>query len=205
MKVRATVVERFGPARDAVTLIDTQPRPLAPSEVRVRMLGCVINPSDLVTISGAYRSRTRLPFFPGYEGVGVVEETGDQVTELPLGSRVLPIGSAGCWQELKVSNARWCFPISDALTVQQAATMYVNPATAWLMLHEQATIAPDATVVISAGASTLGRMMIRLLNLKGIEPIVTVRTEQSVRWLENMRVRRILLSSAPAFADDLAA
>lgn len=203
MKGRATVVEQFGPPSDVVVLLDTKRRPLKPNEVRVRMIGSAINPSDIVTISGAYRSRIRLPFFPGYEGVGVVEETGDQVTELYVGDRVLPISSAGCWQELKISDAKWCFPVSDALSFPQAATMYVNPATAWLMLDELANIAPRLNVVISAAASAIGCMMIRLLNLQGIEPIVTVRNKQSTQRFENLRVRRILLTSTPSFETDL--
>jgi NADPH2:quinone reductase len=196
-------VEQFGPPGDVVVLLETKPRPLTPYEVRVRMIGSAINPSDIVTISGAYRSRIGLPFFPGYEGVGVVEETGGQVTELQIGDRVLPIGSAGCWQELKVSDAKWCFPVSDALSFPQAATMYVNPATAWLMLDELVNIVPRLNVVISAAASAIGCMMIRLLNLQGIEPIVTVRTERSAQRLENLRVRQILLTTTPSFETDL--
>lgn len=202
--MRAAVVERFGAAHESVKLTETVPRPLAPGEVRVRMLASAINPSDIVTISGAYPSRISLPFFPGYEGVGIVEEMGDCATELRIGSRVLPLGSAGCWQDSRAVEARWCFPVSDELTLEQAATMFINPATAWLMLNADVNIAARPNVVISAAASAIGCMMVRLLNLQGIEPIVTVRTARSAARLEGMRVRQILLSTAPHFKEDLA-
>jgi NADPH:quinone reductase-like Zn-dependent oxidoreductase len=205
MKALATIVKQFGPARDVVKLTSIVSRSLAPNEVMVRMLKCAINPSDIIAISGAYRSRITLPFFPGYEGVGVIEEMGGQVTGSKIGDRVLPLGSAGCWQELKVAEAKWCFRMSDVLTLEQAATMYVNPATAWVMLHEQAKVAPGMNVIISAGASEIGRMMIRMLNIQGIEPIVTVRRLKSAGRLESMRIRQILVTSSPTFADHLAA
>jgi D-arabinose 1-dehydrogenase-like Zn-dependent alcohol dehydrogenase len=115
MKALATIVKQFGPARKVVTLTSIVSRSLAPNGVMVRMLKCAINPSDIITISGAYQSRVTLPFFPGYEGVGVIEEIGDQVTGFRIGDRVLPLGSAGCWQELKVAEAKWCFRMSDGL------------------------------------------------------------------------------------------
>uniref|UniRef100_UPI00406C4F2C alcohol dehydrogenase catalytic domain-containing protein n=1 Tax=Brevibacillus sp. FSL K6-2834 TaxID=2954680 RepID=UPI00406C4F2C len=50
-----------------------------------------INPSDLISIRGAYRHRICLPAVPGYEGVGTVVETG------PLASSTL----IGCILQLK--------------------------------------------------------------------------------------------------------
>lgn len=44
-----------------------------PGYVRLRMLAASINPSDVITIRGTY-SRTKLPFRPGFEGVGEVVE-----------------------------------------------------------------------------------------------------------------------------------
>jgi NADPH:quinone reductase-like Zn-dependent oxidoreductase len=126
----------------------------------VRMLASAINPSDIVTICGAYSSRVGLPFFPGYEGVGIVEQVGDCVTALQVGTRVLPLGSASCWQEFKTVEAEWCFPVSDDLTLHQAATMYVNPATAWLMLSAHVDIRARPNVLISAAASAVGCMMV---------------------------------------------
>ncbi|WP_212128428.1 hypothetical protein [Brevibacterium sp. SMBL_HHYL_HB1] len=51
------------------------------------MTASTVNPSDAVTVSGAYASRTEFPFVPGFEGVGVPANA--------IGERVLPIGSAG--------------------------------------------------------------------------------------------------------------
>ncbi|PIG85292.1 alcohol dehydrogenase [Aspergillus arachidicola] len=49
-------------------------------------------------------SRTPLHFVPGFEGVGVIESVGAGVSELHVGQRVLPLGSAGAWQDMKVTE-----------------------------------------------------------------------------------------------------
>src|SRR5690625_6718234 len=77
-----------------------------PHEVSVRMIAAAVNPSDAVTVSGAYASRITFPFVPGFEGVGVIERAGPGVPEQMIGRRVLPIGSAGCWAERKRSEER---------------------------------------------------------------------------------------------------
>ena len=89
----AALAAQPGPIHN-VTIQDI-PEPDAPQrgEVIVRMLASAFNPSDAVTVSGSYASRTEFPLVPGFEGVGVVERIGPEVPSALLGRRVLPIGS----------------------------------------------------------------------------------------------------------------
>ncbi|NUT48369.1 MAG: alcohol dehydrogenase catalytic domain-containing protein, partial [Saccharothrix sp.] len=130
------IVRSFGPAADVVEVEAYEPPSPGVDEVLVRMVAATVNPSDLVTISGAYRSRTSLPLVPGFEGVGVVERLGPGVTGLAVGDRVLPVGSAGAWQRVKLARARWCLRVRPELTDDQAATSYTNPLTALRMIDE---------------------------------------------------------------------
>ncbi len=196
-------MRRFGAAHEVVEVDAAEaPRPGA-GEVVVRMGMSAINPSDLITIAGAYRTRTPLPFRPGYEGVGTVAEVGPGVADLRPGMRVLPIGTAGSWATHKLAEARWCIPVSEAIAPDQAATMYVNPCTAWLMLHERAEIRPGMRAIVSAAASEIGRMIVRMLNHAGIAPVVTVTRPGSAARLEGLAVDRVLVGAAPAIASGL--
>lgn len=197
------VVRRFGPAREVVELEEAEIPPPAAHEVVVRLERSAINPSDLVTVSGAYPSRTPLPFRPGYEGVGTVVEAGSAVEGLAPGTRVLPIGAPGAWSTHKTAQARWCFPVPERLSLDQAATMYVNPCTAWLMLHERAEIRPGRRVVVSAAASAIGLMLVRLLNRSGVAPVVTVARAASAGRLEGLEVSSVLRSGSPTFEAEL--
>lgn len=200
----STAVRRFGAAHEVVEVEAAgMPRP-GTGEVVVRMGLSAVNPSDLVTIAGAYRTRTPLPFRPGYEGVGTVVAVGPGVEDLRPGSRVLPIGTPGSWATHKVAEARWCFPVSDDIALEQAATMYVNPCTAWLMLHDRAAIRPGLRVIVSAAASEIGVMLVRMLNRAGLAPVVTVRRPDSAARLAGLAVERVLVGTPADFAPDLA-
>ncbi|MEI7702445.1 MAG: alcohol dehydrogenase catalytic domain-containing protein, partial [Planctomycetia bacterium] len=52
-----------------------QPVP-ADGQVLVRMLASPINPSDLMFIRGQYTLQPECPATPGFEGVGIVEQSG---------------------------------------------------------------------------------------------------------------------------------
>ncbi|KAL4899015.1 hypothetical protein BDW74DRAFT_164110 [Aspergillus multicolor] len=169
-----TIVRAFGPPNEMIIGEICDPPIPGPGQVLVRMLLASINPSDLIPITGAYRTRTSLPFVPGFEGVGVVEAVGSNVSELKVGDRVLPLGSAGAWQDLKLSEEQWCFPVPPDLTDQQAATAYINPLTAWMMTKEYAPALP-APVVVNAATSAIGQMIIRTLNRVGVRPIALTR------------------------------
>lgn len=159
------------------------------------MLMASINPSDLVTISGAYRSRTTLPFVPGFEGVGIVESLGPGVPQPLLGQRVLPLGSWGAWQDVKVAEERWCFPVPSDLTDQQAAMAYINPLTAHMMVRDHAPDAP-AHVAVNAATSAIGQMIIRMLNHSGLRPIAIVRRPESIGRIEDkLAVQAVVCTS----------
>ncbi len=169
------VAHRLGPPEDVLSVEPIAfPQP-EPSGIVVRMLASAINPSDRLTIGGAYPHRTPLPFVPGYEGVGIVEAVGHEVHGFHIGQRVLPLGSSGGWQTFKASPGRWCVPVPDDLTDDQAAAAYINPLTARLMLKAIAP-APGALIGINAAASAIGRMLVRMVHAAGADPLAIVRS-----------------------------
>lgn len=175
------IVHRFGPPQDVVTLEPYVLPDLQPHEVRVRMLASPINPSDLVTIAGQYRMRIPLPFLPGFEGVGCVEAVGSDVKHLALGERVLPVGSAGMWQLFKTVAGEWCMPVRDDLSDIEAATSFVNPVTAWLMLFAEGRLVPGMRLFINGAGSAIGRILIRMANHIGIAPLISTRRAASLQ------------------------
>ena len=199
------IVRAFGPAPDVVALEPYVPGRPGPGQVRVRMSARAVNPSDLVTIAGAYAWRTPLPFVPGFEGVGVVEDAGPGVTECRAGDRILPIGSAGAWQDVKIADARWCFAVADGLSDAQAATSYVNPLSAWLMLNERAALVPEMSVAINAAGSAIGRMLIRMANAAGVRPVALVRSAASRPLLAGLDLAAVVVTDDEAQEDALRA
>lgn len=191
-----TIVRNFGPAIDMVAGEEYVAPAPGRAQVRVSMSLASINPSDLIAIGGAYASRTALPFVPGFEGVGVIESVGADVSGLIIGQRVLPLGSPGAWQDMKVTDARWCFPVPAELTDVQAAMAYINPLTALLMVRRYAP-SHSAPVAVNAAASAIGRMIIRLLNGVGHRPIALVRSQGSGELLSDLELTAVVCAAEP--------
>lgn len=167
----AALAREPGPPASVVDLATVAAEPLTDGgSVRLRMLASTVNPSDLVTISGAYASRTRYPFVPGFEGVGEVVEVGARVSPGLMGKRVLPLGSAGNWQEYKEASADWCFEVPDSVATEAACFAYVNPLSALLMVDEN--VRADVRVAAVNGAtSAIGGQLRALLAARGVEAI----------------------------------
>lgn len=188
VQVMSVVAERPGKLNDVLSIRPAHvPVSLADSEVTVQMLASTVNPSDAVTVSGAYGSRTEFPFVPGFEGIGMIEQAGPGVPGGMIGRRVLPIGSAGNWQQIKRTEYMWCIPVPDDLDDAVACFAYINPLTAHLMVdrHCSDTV---RNVAVTAATTTIATHLADLLNRQGIDPVGVIRgtpgsmPERPVQW-----------------------
>ena len=165
----AAIAETPGPI-DTVVIRDVpEPGELRAGEVAVRMLVSTFNPSDAVTVSGAYASRTTFPLVPGFEGVGIIDRIGPGVPTSALGQRVLPIGSPGAWQQYKRIDHSWCIPMPDDITIDVACFAYINPLTASLTVERFCGSAQSA--LVDAATTTIAGHLKTLLEQRGIETV----------------------------------
>lgn len=155
-------------------------------EVLVRMLTSPVNPSDLMFVRGVYGVKPQLPQSPGFEGVGIVEASGGGLRgKLFRGKRVAVLNRAGGnWSEYAVVPAAQVIPVSNQLSVEQAATFFVNPATAWIMTQEVLKVSRGEWLLQTASGSSLGTMVARLGHSLGFKTLNIVRDEASVAGLK---------------------
>ncbi|MCT7663018.1 zinc-dependent alcohol dehydrogenase family protein [Shinella kummerowiae] len=200
------VVRAFGDPRQVIGLEELQRAAPGPGEVEIRIRRAAINPSDLIPVTGAYRSRTTLPFVPGFEGVGEIVRLGEGVDSLALGRRVLPIGASGLWQDYLVRPAERCFAVPDDLSDDQAAMAYVNPLTAFRLVDAvQAHFgsARGQRIGVTAAASAIGKMLLVLLAEAGFQPVALVRSAATAARLKESFSGEIISQSAPLGAPPL--
>lgn len=197
----SAVVREFGDPRQVIAPEERERAEPGPGEVEVRILRAAINPSDLIPVTGAYRSRTTLPFVPGFEGVGVVTRCGEGVADLRAGQRVLPIGANGLWQQYLVRPAAWCFPVPDDLADEAAAMAYVNPLTAFRLVDALAVHFREPAgrrVGVTAAASAIGRMLLVLLAEADFVPVAVVRSAAAAERLSQAYAGEIAVQ--PSFS-----
>lgn len=181
------------------------PRP-GRGEVLVRMAAAPVNPSDLMFVRGLYGQRKRLPVVPGFEGSGVVVASGGGFMARYLkGRRVAcaaPFDGDGTWAEYMAAPAAQCIPLRGGVEIEHAASMIVNPFTAWALM-DIARRAGARGVVQTAAASALGRMVVRLGRSTGVAVVNVVRREEQVTLLRAEGAEHVLNSEEEGFDERL--
>ncbi len=196
--MKRVVFDQPGPPAEVLHLQDDVPAPQpARGEVLVRMLASPINPSDLMFIGGKYGIKPRLPATPGFEGVGVVEATGGGILGwLRKGKRVAVISDrVGNWAEYTITKARQVIPVPEDLSDEQAATFFVNPATALVMTGDVLRIPPGEWLLQSAAGGELGKMVIRLGQKRGFRTLNVVRRREQVEELKALGADAVIVES----------
>src|SRR5262249_16191769 len=179
-----------------------------PGQVLVRVAASPINPSDVMFVRGLYGFKKPLPAIPGFEGSGTVVESGSGLMARVLkGRRVAchaadPKIAGGMWAEYLVTSAQACVPLRNDVAIEEAATMLVNPLSAWAMMDEVRR-GRHRALVQTAAASALGRMLIRLGQKFAVSTINVVRRAEQVRLLRDLGAEHVLDSSSPDFDANL--
>lgn len=99
------------------------PQP-GPGEVLVRIHAAGVNPVETYIRAGTYARLPNLPYTPGNDGAGVVEQTGADVSEFKVGDRVYTAGSlSGTYAEFALCKKDHVHPLPANVSFAQGAAM----------------------------------------------------------------------------------
>ncbi|XP_050839371.1 enoyl-[acyl-carrier-protein] reductase, mitochondrial isoform X2 [Serinus canaria] len=168
--------ERHGEAAAVVQLKDLEVPKLGDCDVHVKMLAAPINPADINMIQGTYPLLSPLPAVGGNEGVGEVLEVGRHVTALKPGDWVIPADAGlGTWRTRGVFPEKMLLKVPSDIPMLCAATLSVNPCTAFRLLADFESLAPGDSVIQNAANSGVGQAVIQIARASGIKTINVVR------------------------------
>ncbi|MFJ9655752.1 zinc-dependent alcohol dehydrogenase family protein [Streptomyces microflavus] len=209
--MRALAFRGYGDPSRVLRLTDL-PRPEpGPGEVRVRLSARPINPSDLLFVQGSYGRDARFTLradgdaldggwaVAGFEGAGTVDALGPGTRGPMPGTRVA-VSATGTWQEHVCVPGTSVIPVQPGVSTEAACQLTVNPFTAHLLVRDLA-LDPDDTLLLTAGASALSRMVIHLANERGVRCLPIVRHREQARALARPGTRPVTVCSADALTD----
>ncbi|KAG8588503.1 hypothetical protein GDO81_006002 [Engystomops pustulosus] len=204
---RGLVYEKHGEPSQVLRLKNIEVPSPTNYEVRVKMLAAPINPSDLNMVQGTYALLPQLPAVGGNEGVGVVAEVANHVSSVRPGDWVIPADaglvkplSSGINQDMilhqcsySINKGTWCTEglfseealvrVPSDISVVGAATLSVNPCTAYRLLSDYETLRPGDTVIQNASNSSVGQAVIQIAASLGITTINVVRDRPNLQSL----------------------
>ncbi|XP_018563468.1 enoyl-[acyl-carrier-protein] reductase, mitochondrial-like [Anoplophora glabripennis] len=154
------------------------------NEVLVKMLAAPVNPADVNTIQGKYPSKPPLPAVPGNEGVGKVIKIGPGVLDFEEGDHVVPLTSnLGTWRTHLTLSEENLLKVPKKLGLVEAATLTVNPCTAYRMLKDFTNLKPGDTVIQNGANSACGQNVIQICRSWGVRTVNIVRGRPEIEEL----------------------
>lgn len=175
-------VTQLGDPQDALSLVDI-PKPVPKAgEVLIKVEAIALNFFDILQCQGKYQEKHPLPFTPGAEISGVIEECGDGI-DFSVGQRVLatPHLPKGGFSEYVVVAEKSVFPIPDSLSYNEAAALYITYQTAYYALHRNAHLLAGETLLVHAGSGGVGSAAIQLGKAAGATVIATAGSDEKIQ------------------------
>ncbi|WP_338873711.1 zinc-dependent alcohol dehydrogenase family protein [Spirosoma sp. SC4-14] len=172
--MKSIIFDQVGKPTDILKAVEVPMPEPGPNEVRVKVIGAPINPSDIMFVQNLYGIRPKLPSGAGFEGVGIVDALGEGV-QMRTGMRV-SFTSVGTWADYAIAHQRSLIPVPESISDDMAAQLFVNPFTAYAMVQDSG-VAEGGWLMLTAAGSAFGKMVIQLCKMRGINTIGTVRRD----------------------------
>lgn len=169
-----TMTETGGP--EVLQATDAPPPAPAPGEVLVRTHATGINFIEIYQRTGGYP--VPLPFTPGSEASGVVEQLGEGVTTLKVGDRITTCEATGTYAELFAVPADRAVVVPDEVDLDTAAALPLQGLTAHYLSTSVAHPGPGETVLLHAGAGGVGLLLTQLLAARDVRVITTTSDDE---------------------------
>lgn len=177
------------------------PTPKA-GEVRIRVHAAGVNPIDWKVRSGRLQKSypVPLPYTPGRDIAGTIDELGSGVTRWKVGQAVIANTDGGGFAEYAVVAEGDVAPKPKQLSYEQAAGIPVASLTAWRTLIGAADVQKDQRVLIHGGAGGVGSIAVQLAHRRGAHVIATA-SERNHEYLKSIGADEVIDYRTTRFED----
>src|SRR5215471_7828032 len=169
MKIKAIRAHNWCQPKDLVMDEIERPQPRH-GEALIKVESAALNFPDLLLIAGKYQVKPQLPFSPGLEVAGTVEELagGAQVAEtLSRGQRVMAQLSMGGFAEYAVAPVSAVRPLPETMTFDEAAGFPLVYQTSYFGLAYRAALKPGESILIHSAAGGVGLAALQIARAMG--------------------------------------
>lgn len=193
---------KFGDSRKAFSLQETTLPSFCEGFARINVEAFGLNFADVMARNGKYRDAPSLPFIPGYDIVGVVEEVHHPDKQYLVGKRVAGFCRFGGYAKQAVTPVEALVEIGD-MNADDALSLCTQGVTASYMVDFLSESRQGQTALVHAAAGGVGSLILQLLQLKGIQTIAKVRSNEKAESLKKINPTYTLISSSGSYGDEV--
>src|SRR6201998_2625869 len=167
---------------------------IARDEILVKIKSTAVNHLDLVEASGTARQilPIDLPWIPGHEFSGVVEQIGSDVAAYAPGDVVFGAsGMGGAYAEYQAVKPAAIARKPSNLSFEEAASVPVASQTAWQGIFTHGHLEKGQTILIHGGAGAVGAYAVQLASHAGATVIATASGDDEA-YIKSIGARRVI-------------
>lgn len=175
--MKALVFNEFG---DSTVLQYTEiPNPeIQPNEVLVRTKSIGLNFADIYRRKGNYHLAGEPPFILGYEGAGIIEAVGKNVSQVQVGDRVafadVPFANA---EQVAVPSEK-LIVLPEEISFDVAASILLQGLTAHYLTNDSYKVKANDSVVVHAASGGVGQNLVQIAKLYNARVIALTSTAE---------------------------
>jgi NADPH:quinone reductase len=197
--MKAIRVEKVG-GPEVLQLRDVpEPEP-GKGQVRIKLEAIGLNFIDVYHRTGLYP--LPLPFVPGGEGAGIVDEIGPDVSEVKEGDRVAYAMGAASYAERAVMPAAKLVKLPEWLSTQDAAALMLQGLTVHYLLRSTYEVKKGDPILIHAAAGGVGLLMVQAAKHLGAFVIGTCSTEEKAQTVRDAGADEVILYTKQNFLEE---
>jgi NADPH2:quinone reductase len=168
--------ETGGP--EVLKRVETSVGKPGPGEVRLRHTAIGVNFLDIYFRRGVYPPPGGYPLIPGGEGAGIVEETGEGVTALKPGDRVVYQTQIGAYATERLMPADRLVRLPAAIEDRIAAAVFLKGVTVEVLFRRVFKVEKGQTILFHAAAGGVGSLACQWASALGATVIGTVGSDE---------------------------
>ena len=157
---------------------------ISAGEVLVRVRNAGISFVDVLVMEGKYQIKPPMPFCPGKEAAGVVEQVGSAVTKFSAGDRVMVLVEYGAFAEFVAAKQEQCFLLPQKMGFDVGATFGLPYQTAFFALRDRARVTAGDTIFVTGAGSGVGLAVVELAKAFGHKVLAGIATRSKAHLAE---------------------
>ena len=205
--MQAILAREFG--GPDVLKLETVPDPIAGrGQVRVRVHAIGVNPYDTYMRAGGYAIKPDLPYTPGADAAGVIDQVGDGATPWKIGDRVYVSGTAmgkahGAYAQYAVCTPEQVHRLPDRITFTQGAGLFVPYVTAWRALFGRVNTRAGDVVLIHGASGGVGVAATQFAVAVGATVIGTAGSEDGLAVVRAQGAQHAVSHRTAGYLDEI--
>jgi NADPH2:quinone reductase len=163
-----------------------------------------VNPVEAYIRAGTYARKPELPYTPGNDGAGVVEQVGPDVNQFKVGDRVYTAGSvSGTYAEFALCKTDQVHRLPANASFAQGAAMGTPYATANRGLFQRGHAKLGETVLVHGASGGVGTAAVQMARAHDLRVFGTAGSDEGLKLAREQGAHEVFDHRAPDHFDKI--